>query len=857
MSTASPQSQIDTTASLPHVSRGTLRIYLGAAPGVGKTYAMLDEGHRRMARGTDVVIGFVETRERLKTAAEIGDLPLIPRRALQVRGQRLQEMDVDAILARRPALALVDELAHTNVAGSRNEKRWQDVEELLEGGIDVISTLNIQHLGSLNDVVERITGMAEPETIPDVVVRRADQIELVDMTPEALRRRMAHGNVFPPDRIGVALSHFFRVGNLAALRELALLWVADRVDDDLNAYRERHGIEEPWETKERIVVALSGAAEGEHLIRRASRMAARVHGELIGVHVRTIVRDGRARPVSEGLDPQRKLLQELNGQYAEVTGTDVATALVSFARAENATQLVLGHSGQSPLSEMIRGSIINRAIRASGSIDVHVISAEEPVSTGLPPSAWRHRPQTVQPRRLHLGWILGTVGIAALAAALSPFHDSLGLAGALLCLLIGVVATAAVGGFEPAVASAVVGALVADYFFAGPTRGLTVRGSGDVVALVAFFIAAGMMSALVQLSARRALQVTRSHAEVEALARLAGAWALKGGATLPELVAELRRTFDLEGAAILTPDDEGWRLVAYAGDSIPVSPEDAAFSAELDRGTVLVLAGHTLGADDARLVNAFVGQLRLAQERTRLELEAASAAEIARSDRAHTALLAAVSHDLRTPLAAIKAAASSLLSDEVRFAQEDIRSLCETIDAEADRLTNLVANLLDMSRLQAGALPLSVRPTAVEGVLYAAVAALSSVGSGIAIDVAESLPLVQADPGLLERAVANVMANAVAWSPLGTAVRVEAGTAGSRVDIRVIDQGPGIPPNQRDRVFVPFQRRDDGAGGRPNGIGLGLAVAKGFTEAMGGELAVEDTAGGGATLVFSLPRADL
>ena len=772
------------------------------------------------------------------------------------RGRRVEEMDVDAILARRPALVLVDELAHTNAVGSRNEKRWQDVDELLEAGIDVISTLNIQHLGSLSDVVQRITGLAELETIPDVVVRRADQIELVDMTPEALRRRMAHGNVFPPEKVDVALGHFFRVGNLAALRELALLWVADQVDEDLTDYRERHGIEEPWETKERIVVALSGAPEGEHLLRRASRMAARVNGELIGVHVRTIVRDGRPRPVPEGLERQRALLQELNGQFAEVTGTDVANALVSFARAENATQLVLGHSGQSQLSELVRGSIINRAIRASGAIDVHVISAEEGTSEGLPPSPWRRRPVTVPPRRLQLAWAFGTVGIAGLGAALSPLHASLGMSGALLCLLIGVVATAYVGGVEPAAAAAVVAALAADYFYAAPIRRFSISRPDDIVALIAFFIVAGMMSVLVHLSARRGLQVARSRAEVEALARLAGAWAITGGATLPELVAEIRRTFDLEAVAVLAPDKGGWRPLAFAGEPIPLRPEEAAFSAELDRGTVLVLAGQTLGAEDSRLVSAFVGQLRLAQERIRLEGEAASASEIAKSDRAHTALLAAVSHDLRTPLAAIKAAASSLLSPEVRFSPEDVRSLCETIDAETDRLTALVANLLDMSRLQAGALPLSVRPTALDGVLYSAVSALSTGGAGIALDVDGSLPLVQADPGLLERAVANVMANALAWSPVGRAVKVEAGTAGDRVDIRVIDQGPGIPPSQRSRVFVPFQRRGDGAGGRPNGIGLGLAVAKGFTEAMGGELTVEDTAGGGATMVFSLLRAD-
>lgn len=487
---------------------------------------------------------------------------------------------------------------------------------------------------------------------------------------------------------------------------------------------------------------------------------------------------------------------------------------------------------------------------------MHVIRAEAAQSAGLPPLPRRRRLVAVSPRRLQLGWVLGTLGMAVLAAALSPFRSSLGFAGALLCLLIGVVATAAVGGVLPAGAAAVVAALGAVYWFAGPTHGFAIDRPGEVVVLVGFFVVSGMASVLVHLSARRALQVTRSAAEVEAFARLAGSWALTGGASLPELVAELRRTLGLEAVAILAPDEDRWRPIAFAGEAFPVRPEDAAFSAELDRGTVLVLAGETLGAEDTRLVSAFVGQLRLAQERTRLELEAASAAEIAKSDRVHTALLAAVSHDLRTPLAAIKAAASSLLSDEVSFAPGDVRLLCQTIDDETDRLTSLVDNLLAMSRLQAGALPVSVRPTSVEGVLYAAVAALSGLGSGISIDVDDSLPLVKADPGLLERAVANVMANALAWSPLGMAVRVEAGTAGGRVDIRVVDQGPGIPPNQRSQVFVPFQRRGDGAGGRPDGIGLGLAVAKGFTEAMGGELTVEDTAGGGATLVFSLVQAD-
>ena len=311
------------------MARGRLHIYLGAAPGVGKTFAMLDEGWRRRGRGADVVVGFVETHGRARTKEQIRDLPIVPRRRIEYRGARLEEMDVDAVLARRPEVALVDELAHTNVPGSRHEKRWQDVEVLLDAGIHVISTVNIQHLESLNDVVERITGVPQRETVPDAVVRAADQIELVDMSPEALRRRMAHGNIYPPERVDAALANYFRPGNLGALRELALLWVADRVEESLQGYLADHGITDTWETRERVVVAISGAEAGDRLIRRAARMAGRVHGELLGVHV--VAADGLATGSGEALAHQRRLLGELGGAYHEIVGDDVAPALASFA----------------------------------------------------------------------------------------------------------------------------------------------------------------------------------------------------------------------------------------------------------------------------------------------------------------------------------------------------------------------------------------------------------------------------------------------------------------------------------------------------------------------------------------------
>jgi two-component system, OmpR family, sensor histidine kinase KdpD len=835
------------------VARGKLRIYLGAAPGVGKTYAMLDEGWRRKGRGTDVVIGYVESHNRPKTIAQIRDLEVVPRQSIEYRGQTLEEMDVDAVLRRKPAVALVDELAHSNVPGSRNEKRWQDVELLLEAGIDVISTVNVQHLASLNDVVEQIAGVAQRETVPDAIVRAAEQIELVDMAPEALRRRMAHGNIYPPAKVDAALAHYFRVGNLGALRELALLWVADRVDDELHRYRERHGIEAPWETKERVVVALTGAPNGDRLLRRGARMAARVNGELVGVHV--LSADGAARPPSEQLERQRELLAELGGRYAELTAIDVAGALVAFARAENATQLVLGATQRSRVAELFGGSVINRAIREAADLDVHVISAAEAASGGLPRPPRRNRLATFPPRRRQTAWALASGGIVLLTFGLSPMRSSLALPGALLVLLLGVTAVAVVGGVPPAVLAAGVSVVVADYFFTPPYHSFRISHGSDVVALIVFIAAAAVVSALVDRLTRRGLQLTRSAAEAEALARLAGGTVLSKGEPLPDLVAELRRTFGLDAVAVLAPDDGGWRPIATAGGPVPARPEAASLSAELIEGTVLVLSGSMASVEDQRLLNVFVAQLRLAQERAALEARAASATELEEASTLRTALLAAVSHDLRTPLASIKAAATSLLSEEVAFDRDEERLFAKTIDDEADRLTHIVTNLLDMSRVQTGALKVALTAVPLADLVYRTIGTLSAGSSRVIVDIDESDPFVEADPGLLERVLANVIENALAWSPDGTVVRVEGAPVGDHVDVRVVDQGPGIPVDRREQVFEPFQRLGDRRRETRDGVGLGLAVARGFIDAMGGSIAIDDTPGGGTTVVCSLPRA--
>ena len=818
------------------MARGRLRIYLGAAPGVGKTYAMLNEGGRRAARGTDVVVGVVETHGRPRTAEQLGELEIVPRRQLDYRGTTLTEMDLDALLARRPEVGLVDELAHTNAPESRHEKRWQDIDELLEAGIDVISTVNIQHLESVNDVVESITGIRQHETVPDAWVRAADQIELVDQTPEALRRRMAHGNIYPPDRVDAALANYFREGNLGALRELALLWLADRVEDGLQEYRERHGITEAWETRERVVVALTGAPAAARLIRRASRMAARGHGELIGIHVAT---DDAVGPAAGGgsLDDHRRLLEELGGRYVELAASDVATALVDAACAEGATQLVLGASHRSRWQDVVTGSVIARVLRRAEGLDVHVIGTDEDGATRVMVS--RPRAQLPRSRRL-LGWAAAVLGPLLTTLVLVPGRDHLALSSVLMLYLVGVVATAVLGGGGPAMGSAAVSSLFANWYFFPPIHTWTISDGNNVIAFIVFVIVGGVVSVLVTVSTRRSAEAVRARAEATALAELAGATASSD--PLPELLDRLRSVFALESATIVEsagPVDEGSEVIA------------------LDAGSALVLRGGHLGADDRRVLRSFANQVSAAVERRRLAEEAATARELAAADELRTALLAAVSHDLRTPLASVKASASSLLAGDVEWDREEVREFAGSIVRETDRLTALVDNLLDMSRITTRSLRVAPVEIGLDEIVLAALASLGARAATDRVTVAvdEALPPMFTDAALLERVVANLVDNALTWSPPGHAVRVEAAMVRDEVHLRVVDRGPGLPRDGRERIFLPFQRFGDGRRSDVGaGVGLGLAVAKGFTEALGGRIEADDTPGGGTTMVVVVPR---
>jgi two-component system sensor histidine kinase KdpD len=839
------------------MTRGRLRVYLGAAPGVGKTYAMLGEGQRRYGRGTDVVVGFVECHGRPRTVELLEGLETVPRKTMEYRGATFTELDAGAVIARAPRVALIDELAHTNVPGSRHDKRWQDIEDILEAGIDVITTLNIQHLDSLNDVVEQITGVPQRETVPDEVVRRADQVELVDMTPEALRRRMAHGNIYQAEKVDAALSNYFRVGNLTALRELALLWLADKVDDQLDRYRADHRISTTWEARERVVVALTGGPEGDTLIRRAARIADRAKGsDLFAVHV--TVGDGLTGASPANLARQRALVESLGGTYHQVVGEDIPQALLDFARGVNATQLVLGASRRGRLAQLFSRGVGVTTTALSGTIDVHMVSHEE-VSQGRRRSV---RAGGLTRVRQLAGFGLAAVGLPLLTLLLNNLRGQLSLASEILLFLVAVVAVALAGGLYPALFAAIFGSLLLNYFFTPPIYEFTVNEWENVLALAAFILVGVAVSVVVDIAARRTREAARASADAEMLSNLAGS-VLRGQSTPRDLLERLRETFGLDSATLLerrpeaplTPgrqaDPDCWRIVTNVGAEPCCSPDEGAAEIAIDDDLTLVLRGRTPSAADQRVLEAFAAQAALALRQHRLTEEAEQARPLAAADRMRTALLAAVSHDLRSPLASAKAAVESLRTGEVTWTEREREELLATADESLDRLARLVANLLDMSRLQAGLLGVSAQPVAVGEVVPYAVDDLGPAGSGVRVQIPAELPDVFADPALLERVLVNLVSNAVRYGSAEQPVLVTASSHADRVEVRVIDRGPGIPQADRDRVFLPFQRLGD----RDNetGVGLGLALSRGLLEAMDGTLEPEDTPGGGLTMVVTLP----
>ena len=823
------------------MKRGRLRVLLGAAPGVGKTYAMLEEGARLRAEGKDVVIGVVETHGRSATAALLHGLEILPRAEIEHRGVQLSEMDLAAVLARKPAVALVDELAHTNAPGSINDKRWQDVETLLDAGISVISTVNVQHIESLSDVVEQITGAPQRETIPDQVLRGADQIEVIDLAPQALRDRLSEGNVYPAARIDAALSNYFRLGNLTALRELALLWLADEVDSALKAYRSEHGIDNKWEARERVVVALTGGPEGETLIRRGARIAARsAGGELLVVHVSG--QDGLSDAHPGALSAQRSLSEKLGGTYHQVIGEDVPRALVDFAKACNATQLVIGVSRRSRVAAALTGPGIGATvIRESGVIDVHIVNHEAAGGRFALPRLGG----ALTVKRRILGMLVALVGGPLLTLLLGSFRNDESIASDVLGFQLLVVIVALIGGIWPALFAALLSGLTLDYFFIEPLFTVTIASPPHALALALYIVNAVLVSYVVDQAARRSRSAVRALAESELLATVAGS-VLRGQDALHALLSRTQEAFRLSSVRLL----DGEAVLYSVGDAR--GDEHISTMPVGDRYT-LQLAGPDLLSSERRLLSVIAAQIDAAMEHNALTKTAEEIRPLAEADRMRSALLAAVGHDLRRPLAAATAAVSGLRSTDIQWSETDRSELLATAEESLDSLAALVTNLLDASRLQAGALAVMSTPLDVADAVLPALDELGLGPADVELGIEEGLPEVIADAGLLQRVLVNLLDNALRFSPDGTPPRLSASCFAGTIEIRIADCGPGVATERKDDIFVPFQRLGDTD--NTTGLGLGLALSKGFVEGMAGSLHAEDTPGGGLTMVISLPAA--
>lgn len=836
--------------SVSCMSRGRLRVFLGAAPGVGKTFAMLEEGHRLQRERRDIVVGFVSTHDRAEVSDLLQGLEVIPQLSSGDQGDPGGVMDLSTLLARAPQVVLVDELARSNPSGSAHETRWEEVEELLEAGVDVLTTLNVQNLESMNDVVYEITGVRETDTIADALVRQRAEVELVDITQEGIQERLTAGKIYPAEAVDAALANYFRPGNLSALRELALSWTADRVDETLTEYRLTHGIDQPWETRERIVVGLLAVQGADVIVRRAARTALRSRAELAGVFVRPTA--GLSDTEARHLEDLRGLLERLGGSYHEVVGDNTAEAVVAFAKAENATQIVLGASRRSGLSEWLGRSTVRRVIRDSRTIEVHVISyeASQPARRRRP-----SRRSALSPRRRVLAWTAATLGLPLLTLLLLSLRGQIDLENVLLVYLLTAVAIGVIGGALPAVASGVAGFLLANWYFTPPFLTWKIADAGHLFSLFAFLLVTSAVGLLVGNATRRSAEARRARAQAEALAATTTSIHPQLVEQASGLTGRIRDVFAMNAAAVLHRSDDGWEPLAAVGAIELSDPEDASEVIPLTDDTILALHGGSLTGDDRRVLRAFAAQMAQALEREKLEKEAAAVEAMAETDRLRTALLNAVSHDLRTPLATIKASVTGLLETEVAWTPEQTQSFLQVILEETEHLNRVVGRLLDASRIQVGAVHVFFASVGLDEVISSALSGLRTGDDRVIVDVPDDLPPVQTDPALLERVVANLIENALTWSPPDHDVRVMAGVVSERVDLRIIDRGPGIQPDQRETIYQPFQRLGDSPKG--GGVGLGLAVARGLLEAMDNKLLIEDTPGGGTTMVIAFRPAPL
>lgn len=865
--------------------RGKLKIFLGAAPGVGKTYAMLEAAHAALREGVDVAVGIVETHGRTETEQLVAGLEVLPRATIEYRGKAFQEMDLDAILRRRPALVLVDELAHTNIPGSRHVKRWQDVEELLDAGIDVWSTLNVQHLESLNDVVERIAGVAVRETLPDGVLKAADEIELIDLPPQELRKRLAEGKVYVPAQAQRAVEKFFSLGNLTALREMALRQAAERVDAQMLAHMRSHGIAGPWPTRDRILVAVGADPHATRLVRAAKRMADRRQGPWTVAYVETHRHAGLSERERAQVTEAFRLAQQLGGETAVLPGEDITAELLGWARAHNVSQIVLGRPPRR--RSWFRRSLADDVLRRAGAYDVLLVG-----EAGEDQGHRTERRPNLSPSPGHaVDWRGYAWSLAALAGATAvswAVYTALPIANVSLVYLLAVLLVATRFGLLPSVVTAVLAFLTFNFLFTEPRFTFHVSREDDLLTIGFFLVAAiftGQLASRLRAQMESTRTIQRRTANLYDFSRKVASAAGEDD-VLWAIVHHVAAT--LQGRAIMLLPTNG-TLTVRAGyppeDALDGRAEAAAQWAwtngqragrgsdtlpaadwlflplKTQRGTVGVLgvavetAGGRLSADQERLLDTLADQAALALERTALVRDI-EAAEVAREkEQLRTALLSSLSHDLRTPLVSILGSATSLLTLEAELDDEARRELARTIQEEAERMNRFVQNLLDMTKLGSGGLKPKTDWVDVADIVGRALGRAKPLlkDRRVKVDIAPDLPLLQLDSVLMEQVLFNLLDNAAKYSPATGAITVWARRQDDRVVAEVCDQGPGIPEADRTRVFDMFYRV---AGGdqQTAGTGLGLAIAKGIVEAHGGTIGVLDGMHGvGACLVLRLP----
>ena len=872
---------VEATASL----RGKLKVFLGAAPGVGKTYAMLEAGHARRRDGVDVVVGVVETHGRRETLAQLGDLEVVPRAHVDYRGRTLDEMDLDAVLARRPQLVLVDELAHTNVHGSRHPKRYQDVQELIAAGIDVYTTVNIQHLESLNDVIAQITRIRVRETLPDHVLEQADQIELIDLTPEDLLKRLREGKVYLGDQASRAVRHFFSPGNLTALRELALRQAAARVDDQMVHYMRAHAIAGPWPAGERLMVCVGPAPSSARLVRAAARIAERLHARWFAIHVETPGGERMDDATRDRLADALRLAEQLGAEALSIPGTDPAETLIATAAERNVTRIVIGQSRRGRWKALWSGSPVQRLLRRAGPIEIHVLPDLEPATKPSAPKRRERRAITPGPYAWSALMVAGVTGAAHLAAGVSENSNST-LA---LVFIAAVIASALNFGLLPSLATALLATLAFNFFFMPPLYRFTVADPANIVTLFVFLGAAVLLSGLAARS--RLLAETARKREAAAAALYSFARKLAGVRALDDLlwaVAHQLAAMLKVRVVILLPDETGalairsgyppddrlsaaeraaaqwsWdhgRAAGHGADTLP-GAERLFLPLKTASGPVAVIGiegevpGRALSADTRRLVDALCDQAAVAIERVALIDELDEASVKAQSEHLRSLLFASISHDLRTPLAAILAAATALRHDHGKLSPPARDELLATVEDEGERLNRFVGNLLDMTRLEAGALELRRGWTSMADVVDTAFRRATPLlrHHAVTVTIDPGLPPLRLDHALIEQVLINLLDNARKYSPEGSRITLTVRRAGDTVETAVSDQGDGIPESERDLVFDKFYRVR--AGDRQvAGTGLGLAICKGFVEAHGGRIeALAGPGGTGATLRFFLP----